>query len=327
MGKFSVGSIKGVTKNQEEKVQVGAGLLSEVSKNQVMTKTINVPRNMIDKNPNNKYSIKGITSLANSIRDYTLIEPLHVSRKPDGRYLLLGGERRLAAIDRLIADKEVSDWAEDTLIPCVDRGTELIKLPLSETNKERYAIIITNKEARKYTDGDMYIEIQEWKNIIEELRSKGIEYIDGSEEDGEEGKIQIKGETTRDILTKTTGLSRGQINKFERVNKRGSDALKDALLNNNVSVSVAAKAVESLNEAEQADLARDSESKNINSGDVKKYKKANAKTRQITSDMFMEDTSEIIKNLKENKVLLDESSEEKYHFYIRQIENLLGGHK
>ena len=89
MGKFSVDSIKGVTKNQEEKVQVGAGLLSEVSKNQVMTKTINVPRNMIDKNPNNKYSIKGITSLANSIRDYTLIEPLHVSRKPDGRYLLL----------------------------------------------------------------------------------------------------------------------------------------------------------------------------------------------------------------------------------------------
>ena len=170
MGKFSVDSIKGVTKNQEEKVQVGAGLLSEVSKKQVMTKTINVPRNMIDKNPNNKYSIRGIASLANSIRDYTLIEPLHVSRKPDGRYLLLGGERRLAAIDRLIADKEVSDWAEDTLIPCVDRGTELIKLPLSETNKERYAIIITNKEARKYTDGDMYIEIQEWKNIIEELR-------------------------------------------------------------------------------------------------------------------------------------------------------------
>ena len=104
MGKFSVDSIKGVTKDKEERVQVGAGLLSEVSKNQVATKVIQVPRNLIDKNPNNKYSIRGIASLANSIRDYTLVEPLHVSRKPDGRYLLLGGERRLSAIDRLIAD-------------------------------------------------------------------------------------------------------------------------------------------------------------------------------------------------------------------------------
>lgn len=326
MGKFSVDSIKGVTKNQEEKVQVGAGLLSEVSKSQV-AKTINVPRHMIDKNPNNKYSIRGITSLANSIRDYTLVEPLHVSRKPDGRYLLLGGERRLSAIDRLIADKEVSDWTEDTLIPCVERGTELIKLPLSEENKERYAIVITNKESRKYTDSDMYIEIQLWKDIIDDLRTKGIEYIDGSDEDGEENRIRIQGETTRDILTKTTGLSRGQVNKFEKVDKRGSDALKDALLNNDISVSVAAKAVDDLNEDEQADLAIASKNKSIRSGDVKKYKKTSAKKKQITSDMFMEDTAAIIKNLQENKILLDESSEEKYHFYIRQIENLLGGHK
>lgn len=327
MGKFSVDSIKGVAKDKSEGVQVGAGLLSEVSKNQVAAKIIQVPRNLIDKNPNNKYSIKGIASLANSIRDYTLIEPLHVSRKPDGRYLLLGGERRLAAIDRLIADKEVSDWTEDTLIPCVDKGTELIKLPLSEENKERYAIIITNKESRKYTDGDMYIEIQEWKSIIEELRKKGIEYIDGSDEDGEERKIRIKGETTRDILTKTTGISRGQINKFEKVDKKGSDSLKDALLNNKISVSVASRAVEDLDKDEQENLVKASENTDIRSGDVKKYKKTGARTTQITLEMFQEDTAGILKNLSESKILLDESAEEKYHFYIRQIENLLEGHK
>lgn len=327
MGKFSVDSIKGVTKDKGERVQVGAGLLSEVSKNQVATKVIQVPRNLIDKNPNNKYSIRGIASLANSIRDYTLVEPLHVSRKPDGRYLLLGGERRLSAIDRLIADKEVLEWTEDTLIPCIDKGTELIKLPLSEENKERYAIIITNKEARKYTDGDMYIEIQQWKRIIEELRENGIEYIDGSDEDGEESQIQIKGQTTRDILTKTTGLSRGQINKYEKVDKQGSEALKDALLNNKVSVSVAAKAVESLDKDEQENLAKASETANIRSGDVKNYKKATAQARQLTPEMFQKDTEEIMKNLNERKILLDESAEEKYHFYIRQIENLLGGHK
>lgn len=94
----------------------------------------------------------------------------------------------------LIADDTVEDWNEYTLIPCVVKDLDKIKLPLSDENKEKYAIITTNKEARKYSDADKYNEMQAWKEIIEELRLKGVESITGEDENGEKNKIQIKGE-------------------------------------------------------------------------------------------------------------------------------------
>ena len=86
-----------------------------------------------------------------------------------------------------------------------------IKLPLSDEAKEQYALITTNKEARKYTDADRYIEVQAWKRIIDELRANGVDTINMEDKD-----IQIKGEKTRDILARTTGMSQGQIQRYKQ---------------------------------------------------------------------------------------------------------------
>ena len=51
------------------------------------------------------------------------------------------------------------------------KNLEEIDLPLSDEAKEQYALITTNKEARKYTDSDRYIEVMAWKKIIDELRA------------------------------------------------------------------------------------------------------------------------------------------------------------
>ena len=180
-GKFKMPSIKDVEQEEnkdvvvKEKFKVGAGLLSDISKGAVVMDVVNIPRDQIQKNPNNHYSISGIESLAESIKQYGLLQPVHVMETETG-YRLLGGERRLTAIDKLIADAGVPDWTEDTLIPCVIKGAEDVKLDLRPENKERYAIITSNREQRAYTDGDRYMEIQEWKKIIEELRSKAVSY-------------------------------------------------------------------------------------------------------------------------------------------------------
>lgn len=81
----------------------------------------------IQKNPNNHYSISGIESLAESIKQYGLLQPVHVMETETG-YRLLGGERRLTAIDTLIEDASVPDWTEDTLIPCVIKGQRMLNL-------------------------------------------------------------------------------------------------------------------------------------------------------------------------------------------------------
>lgn len=324
-GKFKMPSILDVAEEEKneaagkEKFRVGAGLLSESSKGMVVMKITNIPRGQIEKNPENKYSISGIPSLAESIKQFGLAQPLHVAEKENGVYKLLGGERRLTAIDMLIADETVTEWTEETLIPCVVKGIDDVKLDLSPENKERYAIITTNKEQRSYSDRDTYMEIQEWKKIIEELREKGIEYIDGRNEDGGESPIAIKGEKTRDILSKTTGISRGQVNKFEAVHNKGSEKLKNALLDGKISIATASKAVKELSEEEQDKIAEAAErGEEMTGTDIVDRKEKLA----VTPAVFREDIKAILETIGEKEIELDGQEQEKYYFYIRQLENL-----
>lgn len=331
MGKFKMPSIKEIEQETEqvgtgEKFKVGTGLLSDVSKGSVIMKITNIPRSKIAKNPNNKYSISGIPSLAESIKQYGLVQPLHVAPAEEGEYRLLGGERRLTAIDLLIKDPEAAEWTEDTLIPCVVKGIDDVKLDLSPENKERYAIITTNKEGRVYTDGDTYMEIQEWKKIIDELREKGIEYISQYDDEGKESRIPIRGEKTRDILTRTTGISRGQVNKFETVSKKGSEGLKNALLDGKISVSVAEKAAKELSQEEQEKVAEAAEQGKKFTTASLKTREGTGKEKKLTPEGFREDIKKITSRLEENEILLDGEAAEKYYFHIRQIEKLLGGH-
>lgn len=330
MGKFKLPSSEDMKQEIKKKetaegtLKVGAGLLSDASKKLVMMKTANIPRDQIRKNPKNKYSIAGIPALAESIKQYGLVQPLHVAPEKDGSYLLLGGERRLTAIDLLIEDDSVTEWTMDTLIPCVIKGLDDVKLDLSDENKERYAIITTNKEGRVYTDGDTYMELQEWKKIIAELREKGIEYIDHYDDAGNEIPIPIKGQTTRDILTQTTGVSRGQVNKYETIHNKGSEALKNALLNGNISVSVAEKAAKKMTEEEQDRIASEAEKgKKLTTADVDNQT-ASGDEAVISPGRFRKDIKKINTLLKEKEIVLDGSAVEKYYFHIRQIENLLG---
>ena len=240
-------------------------------------------------------------------------------------YRLLGGERRLTAIDTLIKDDAVSDWTEDTLIPCVVKDAEDVKLDLSPENKERYAIITSNREQRAYTDGDRYMEIQEWKKIIDELRSKGIEYINGVDEEGNEKKVGIKGEKTRDILAQATGMSRGQINNYETVHNSGTDKLKDALLQGKISVSTAAKAAKDLTDEEQDGIAEAVEKgEKVSPADIAAQAK---KEYVLTQTEFKKDIKNILPAIKEKEISLDGKEQEKYHFHIRQLEKLIGGQK
>lgn len=336
MGKFKIPSIKeieqetGQPETTGERFRVGSGLLSDVPKGSVLMKITNVPRGKIEKNPNNKYSISGIPSLAESIKQYGLVQPLHVAPEEGGKYLLLGGERRLTAIDLLIKDPAAEEWTEDTLIPCIVKGIDDVKLDLSPENKERYAIITTNKEGRVYTDGDTYMEIQEWKKIINELREKGIESISQYDDDGNESQIPVRGEKTRDILTRAVGISRGQVNKFETVSNKGSEGLKNALLDGKISVSVAEKAARELPPEAQEKIAAAAEqgekitTASLASPAVQEDRKG---SKTITMEGFREDIKGITSRLEEKEILLDGMDAEKYYFHIKKINELLGGHK
>lgn len=335
MGKYKrslVGDIKKELEREqagrmagEETVRAGDGLLSEMSRGSVLMKITNLPREKIKKNPKNKYSISGIPELAESIKQYGLVQPLHIMPEQDGTYMLLGGERRLTAIDRLIADPDVPEWNGETLIPCVVKGIEDVKLDLSPDNKERYAILTTNRESREYTDGDRYMEIEEWKKIIGELREKGVEYISRLDEDGKEEKVAIKGEKTRNILSKTTGVSVGQLHKYETVTRKGSEELQAALMGGRISVGVAAQAANELDEKGQKEIAAKAErGETVTASDIADRQTGKEK-RSITGRRFREDIKPITSILNGKEILLDESEWKKYRSLIKNIETLLRG--
>ena len=329
MGKFNVNSIRGYDKIKDikedvsgEEYKFGSGLLSDASKDVVKMNIVNIEREKINKNPKNKYKIGEIDTLAESIKIYGIVNPLNVRKNSDDTYTLLGGERRRTAIDKLIDDPNVPDWNEYTLIPCVIKDLDKIKLPISDEMKEKYAIVTTNKEARKYTDSDRYYEMQAWKEIIEELRSNGVEMLNDVDEDGEENSIQIKGEKTMDILSKVTGMSRGQVQRYDKVEKKAEPELLNAMLDDNISVGVAEKATDVLSSEQQKKLAKDSRKKKIQPSDVEKYKDDDEKT-ELTSIQFKNDIANISDAVKDGKAYLSEKERKEYDKLIKKLEKLI----
>ena len=331
MPKFNMEKLKGFdakdnVKSEGKPYKVGAGLLNEVSKSQTKeTKICYITRNEIEKNNKNEYSISDIESLMWSISQMGLLQPLHVMPLSNGNYKLLGGERRLTAIDRLIEDPTVEKWTDDTLIPCVVKDPKDMELPLSDELKEIFAIVTTNKEARKYTDADRLMEIREWKRIIEALRENGVESIPYPTEDGEEQQIVIRGEKTRDILAKTTGLSRGSINKFEKLEKQGSEAVKKAVMEGDASVYTASEMIDILNEQEQIELVEDAKKTGevITVQHVKEKAEKREESNTLTVAKFQKDLKPIMKRLKAIEVCLDEERQMRYNNCIKELKQLL----
>ena len=119
------------------------GILNTASGSKM--KITSVPIEDIVRNEQNEYSIEGIDSLAASIHDVGLRQPIEVKRLPDGTYQLIGGERRLTAMKKLLEEGDTR-WQ---MVPCVVSNPPELDLPISDELKELYAL--TTSSAAKQT--------------------------------------------------------------------------------------------------------------------------------------------------------------------------------
>ena len=292
--KFNMERLRGYKENSKENISVGAGLLSEVSKELEtdLLKIVQIKREDIEVSENNFYSISNIESLKQSIDTIGLKQPLMVHQKENGKYKLLGGERRLTALDELIAEGK---WNKP--IPCVVQDYNKIKMPVSDELKEMYCIITTNREQRDYTDADLANEIKELKKLYAELRKSGVEdIIVGIGEDGTEIKKIIKGVKTKELIAKDLNISSGRVASFDKVQNNGSEALKQALSENRISI-VAAEEALKLSKEEQEELIAKSEGE-IKLSDIKgRVKQAKGIIGDESSLVDINDEEDIIEFL------------------------------
>ena len=221
-------------------------LLNNSSKSRM--KITMIPYEDIVRNKHNHYSIEDIESLAASISDVGLREPLEVKALDDDRYMLIGGERRYTAIGQLRAEGST----RYDLVPCIVVDVQSIDLPLSDELKELYVLTTTNAEQREKTDYDLMLQVQNLSRIYTELKAAGY---------------PLRGRQ-RDMIADKLGISPTQVQRYSSINKHLDEDLKEDFKEGKMPLTVASAAAALPKEKQAALKDLTSEKEEITQKDV-----------------------------------------------------------
>ena len=221
-------------------------LLNNSSKSRM--KITMIPYEDIVRNEHNHYSIEDIESLAASISDVGLREPLEVKALDDDRYMLIGGERRYTAIGQLRAEGST----RYDLVPCIVMDVQSIDLPLSDELKELYVLTTTNAEQREKTDYDLMLQVQNLSRIYTELKAAGY---------------PLRGRQ-RDMIADKLGISPTQVQRYSSINKHLDEDLKEDFKEGKMPLTVASAAAALPKEKQAALKDLTSEKEEITQKDV-----------------------------------------------------------
>lgn len=248
-----------------------------------------IRRDRIHKNPKNKVSIDGIDELAQDIRMAGIEQPLVGYAMETGDYMLLTGERRLSAVDKLIED---GVWdPENDLLPFVIVSLADYDLPLDDDLKERYAILRTNAFNRVMTDADKVVQAEDYKAIIKALKKRGYkQMIIGYDENGDPISKDISGRT-REVVAGMMGISTGQMGKIESIEKHGGDKLKEAVKSGDMSIAAAS----ALSQYPEEDQDKFLDKENLSSATASSVTEAMETDKW--KDMNISTAEDIIRNL------------------------------
>lgn len=155
---------------------IGDYIQQAESKMDTMPRLIAVELHLIDPSPANFYSMEGLESLADNIATVGLLEPLRV-REKDGRYVVVSGHRRRAAL-RILVDRGEMDphdkipvFLEDEPDTGDARDKDAARIALQQLR-----LIYANSDNRQYSSADKTREVQELTAIFSELKRLGYEF-------------------------------------------------------------------------------------------------------------------------------------------------------
>ena len=123
-------------------------------------------RDLIDADPNNFYSLDGIDALAANIQLCGLQQPIVVRPAEGGRYVVVSGHRRRAAIE-LLAAEEPEKWAE---VPC------LVERDDASPELQQLRLIYANADTRTKSSADLAREAEQVEELLYKLQEQGYEF-------------------------------------------------------------------------------------------------------------------------------------------------------
>lgn len=97
-------------------------------------------------------SNKSVSRINCNVRRYFAANNFKVGKNKEGKYVLTTGERRWRA-GKLLHEEGRFPEKYKNKVPCIFRSPESLEMNLSQENKEKFSILVTN-QTREKTDGD-----------------------------------------------------------------------------------------------------------------------------------------------------------------------------
>ena len=145
-----------------------AGILGGVSDPDQSEQITYLDLTQIDDDENNFYSMEGIEELAANIELIGLQQPLRVRENPNmaGRYLIVSGHRRAAAL-RLLAEDAPEKWGR---VPCI------VEKPGGSPELEELRLIMANADTRRMSSADLAKQAERVEMLLYQLKEQGYEF-------------------------------------------------------------------------------------------------------------------------------------------------------
>lgn len=161
-----------------------------------------LPIEKILPNGDNFYSLDGLDELAGSIETLGLQQPLLVRPIEGGKYELISGHRRRAAI-LMIRDGGSQQFAEG--VPCIIDESD------DSPAVRKFKLLMANNDTRKMTSADQNKQAEELENVLRELEDEGYTFS---------GRL-------RDWVAKLSGMSRSKLARLKVIRDKLAPEIKE----------------------------------------------------------------------------------------------------
>lgn len=161
-----------------------------------------IPIEKILPNGENFYSLDGLEELAGSIETLGLQQPLLVRPIEGGKYELISGHRRRAAI-LMIRDGGSQQFAEG--VPCIVDESD------DSPAVRKFKLLMANNDTRRMTSADQNKQAEELENVLRELEDEGYHFS---------GRL-------RDWVAKLSGMSRSKLNRLKVIRDKLAPEIKE----------------------------------------------------------------------------------------------------
>ena len=149
---------------------------------------------MLEEDPNNFYQLSEIPELAANIQLCGLQQPIRVRQGESGKYRIVSGHRRRAAVE-LLAQEDPEKWAEVACIVEQDAASDAL---------QELRLIFANSSTRKMTDAERAKEAAKVKELLYHLKE-----VEGYEFPGR----------MRDHVAEVVGISKSKLSRLEAIEK------------------------------------------------------------------------------------------------------------